>query len=247
MLGQCLGAHPFCATNEESLILLPLSRIYVDLIASGLPTGVVHLKEYISEEQLLTSLGQLADAVFTGLLSHSDASRYVDHTPWYGVISSFVTALYPDAQYIHVIRDGRQVVRSLQGSFEKGYLWAGNSVETRCQLWVAMVKGTMDTLSQKDNVLPIFYNQLCHDPETVMQSVADYIDVSFDKSMLEPLHTHHAASIIGEKFGVASLDDKFTVDGWPIDWDDKNKEIFRKIAGSLMSKLFGENWETRVN
>ena len=246
VLGQCLGAHPLCVTNEESLILLPLWRIYIDLYASGLPTGIINLKEYISGEQLLSSLGQLADTVFTGLLGQAKASRYVDHTPWYGLISSFVTALYPDAQYIHVIRDGRQVARSLQESFHKGYLWAGNDLEARCQLWVAMVQGTLETLSQKDN-FSVYYSHLCHSPDTVLHSVSDFIGVPFDKTMLRPLHIHHAASIVGEKFGTASFTEQFNSEGWPTDWDNSDREIFRRVAGNLMLKLFGENWDTKIN
>jgi len=245
-LGRCLGAHSQCATAEESLVLLPLWRIYADLYAVGLPTGVAHLKEYVSESELLSSLGDFSDRIFTGLLERTGAATYVDHTPWYGVLTPFVRALYPDARFVHVVRDGRQVVRSLKAPYEKGFAWAGADHATRCAIWRTMVDGTDRALSATapEQAIQVRYHRLCADPESTLRGLAERLALPYESGMETPLRTQHARSQAGVTFGTAALTTHYTEAGWPTHWDADHIDTFTDIAGPTMERAFGSGWQS---
>lgn len=243
VLGRCLGAHTACATAEESLVLLPLWRMYADLYAGGVPSGVRHLSEYTTEDELVATLGAVSDRLFSGLLERTGAQRYIDHTPWYGAIVPFVRALYPDARFVHLVRDGRQVVRSLSDSYEKGFLWAGHDHATRCRIWTNMVRVTRDGLAQQDSSsIELLYANLCSDPTSTLESASKFLRLEFENQMLEPLTRQHAGSTAKSTYGSARLAERFTPSGWPTDWDIEMCDVFNSEAGALMEELFGQDW-----
>lgn len=246
VLGRCLGAHPQCATAEESLILLPLWRIYVDLYLGNIPSGVSHLSEYVSAETLTEALGDLTDTTFSSLLHRHNAQMYVDHTPWYGVIAPFVKALYPDARFVHIIRDGRQVTRSLQDSYKKGFRWAGANLSIQSAVWTDMINQTSQMLNNySDDTITVHYKELSQSAESTIRSITDFLDITFESSMLEPLQTKHASTKKDNVFGIQVLEQRFTPSGWPKDWNKEECNLFSKRAGETMNFYFKADW--RVN
>ena len=75
----------------------------------GLEIGAIH-KEIISSA---TSLGAAASGVFRLYSRKFDKPRWGDKRPYYIKYLKQLLALFPDAQIIHVVRDGRDCIASL--------------------------------------------------------------------------------------------------------------------------------------
>ncbi len=244
VLGRCLGAHSQGVTAEESLVLLPLWRMYADLYAGDIPSGVAHLLEYISDSAFINALGDLADSVFFGLLTQSGAKVYIDHTPWYGTIAPFVKTLYPDARFVHIIRDGRQVTRSLQESYKRGYEWAGATIGTQSQVWSNVSIQTAEVLEKyTSDTVTVRYLDLITSPEVTLKRITNFLDLPYEESMLVPLQKPHATSHAGISFGLQALQERYTDDGWPVDWNEEDRSIFITFAGASMDMFFGNDWK----
>jgi len=64
-------------------------------------------------EHLTARIARYIDRRFGEFLEASGKSRFAEKTPSNCLRIDFIRALYPDAKFVHVIRDGRAVVRSM--------------------------------------------------------------------------------------------------------------------------------------
>jgi hypothetical protein len=88
--------------------------------------------------------------------------------------------LFPDARFIHIIRDGRATAHSMS---RRAY----QSLRLSAQQWVdgnvqAMVQ--QDVLGQ-EKLLLIRFEDLLSDPEAVLRKVCDFLEIGFSELMLE--------------------------------------------------------------
>jgi Sulfotransferase family len=243
--GSCLQAHPQLAGTAESLALIHLWCIYADLYKGFNRRRYCPLKEYISEDLLLSGIGDLADGIFAGVLG-ARKDRYVDHTPWYGACMPFIRSLYRDAVFIHVIRDGRQVVRSLTSSKERGFPWAGKTLKERTQLWmelVSIVKRFGSTLPA-EQYLEVRYEELCANPEGTIGVMLEFLGLDWSDQCLIPL-TKPLASPSRPDAVIAVLNGQGKVEfaprgsesQWPEGWSSTARNMFWELAGPLMNCL----------
>ncbi|MBL4590460.1 MAG: sulfotransferase [Phycisphaerales bacterium] len=89
--------------------------------------------------------------------------------------------LYPDARFIHLVRDPRDVSPSV---IRMG--WAGN-VYTACTPWV-QAEGCWDRVASrisKEQWIQIHYEELLEDPERELARACGLIGVVFDAAMLD--------------------------------------------------------------
>ena len=90
--------------------------------------------------------------------------------------------LWPDARFIHLVRDGRDVAQAMVTARRAGNLWHGIAdwVETEV-LW--------DRMSHKlpaNRQLSLRYEVLASDTEYELRRVCDYLGLPFDPAMLGP-------------------------------------------------------------
>lgn len=68
----------------------------------------------LEDEVQTPTLRGVLDAIFTQFAAFAGRTRWGDKTPHYISNLPVLDALYPEAQYIHIIRDGRDMTLSLQ-------------------------------------------------------------------------------------------------------------------------------------
>lgn len=128
------------------------------------------------------SLAKLLDTVYlTYARNHmSDATRWGDKTPLNVYHLPRIDAVFPDANYIHILRDGRDVVAS--------YLDANlyDSAKAACERWVESVElvRSFTTGIPTKRCLEVRYERLVQEPETVSREVCEHLGVSFEPRML---------------------------------------------------------------
>jgi hypothetical protein len=88
--------------------------------------------------------------------------------------------IWPDARFIHLIRDGRDVARSCIGMGWAGNVWTGSQrwLEAE-QLWTRLVRDLPE-----ERYTEIRYETLIKDPVSTLTHLCNFIGVPYDDTML---------------------------------------------------------------
>lgn len=224
-----------------------LTRIHSSFFLGDNRRNWAPLRAYIEEHEFVAALGAFSDSIFASLLQSQGKQRYVDHTPWYVNLIEFIDLLYPDAQFVHVIRDGRRVVESLSKSYSNGFSWAGATVTDRTELWLNSVERgrTAGLPLGKDRYRELRYEDLCRHPQPTLEVLLGYLDLPMEPEVLRPLTYSHASPnrrphpVLAEvtRQGNIRLLPKVPDQSWPASWTANEQEEFSKVGLQLLRNL----------
>ena len=107
-------------------------------------------------------------------------ARFGDKSPFYLDHMPLVERLMPEAHFLHVIRDGRDVAVSILP------LWFGpNSVRKAAPWWRDGIERARAAGTGLRRYQELRYEDLVLDTEPTLRRVCDFIEVPFDPAMLE--------------------------------------------------------------
>lgn len=253
LVGSCLAAHPQLKGSEESLFLLCLWQIFSDLHQGNNNRHWSPLSNYINASDILTYMGNFSDNVLSSLCPNT--KRYVDHTPWYILLIPFIKNLYPDCIFVHVIRNGIDVVNSLTVSYSNGFKWCGSDLKTRSKLWSDLVtigKDFGSTLSSSEYI-ELHYEDLVTQPESEIKKLLIKLNLEWNETCLYPLAIEHAGpsrkkvtlaffNKDGLTINNANTQKSFNIEEWTIE----DKEIFLSVAKDTMNNSAYSNQVDRL-
>lgn len=106
-------------------------------------------------------------------------SRWGDKTPLYCLHMDLVEGLLPEARFVHLIRDGRDVALSLRG------LWfsPGDSVEELARHWHAWVREARRLGRRRCYYMEVRYEDLIADAPAVLRRICDFAGLDYDPAM----------------------------------------------------------------
>ena len=107
--------------------------------------------------------------------------RWGDKTPGYTNRIAEIARLLPEARFIHIIRDGRDVASSMR------HLWFGprDNIETLAREWVKQISNARSAaIAIADRYIEIRYEDLVADPEQILHKACAFIGLKFDAGML---------------------------------------------------------------
>ena len=115
--------------------------------------------------------------------------RWVDGTPEYSLYIYALRKLFPEAVFIHVLRDVRDVVRSMLNLHRLAGVHLVASEEEAYRYWLRTVKACAQAeRAYGSNVVRrLAYSALIDHPESAIRSILDFVGESFDAECLEPL------------------------------------------------------------
>jgi hypothetical protein len=114
-------------------------------------------------------------------------SRWGDKTPTYFRYMNEIAETLPEARFVHIIRDGRDVALSLRD------LWfsPGRDMETLAEHWKAAIHQSRAWgEGHKLQYLEIFYEDLIVQPESTLRTVCNFIELPFAPEIL----TYHQSA-----------------------------------------------------
>lgn len=125
--------------------------------------------------------------------------RYGDKTPLYCRHLPAIEKVLPEAHFIHVIRDGRDVALSLRP------MWfaPGRDMGTLARYWSKMVQDTQQAGRHANSYLEVRYEELIANPVATLKRVCCFLKLDFDPAMLR--YWEHAAVRLEEhkiRFGI---------------------------------------------
>lgn len=261
LLRLMLDAHPELAIPAETRFLPAV----IDLIEAG--AGASEVAEAIIEDERFGDFGLLGDALRSRVgESHDPApadavraffelyaaahgkSRWGDKSPPYVLAIEAIASLLPEAVFIHLIRDGRDVAASLLKRD-----WGMRRAAVIARRWCDEVSaGRRDgNRLGPGRYLELRYETLVIEPEATLRLVCDATGLGFDPAMLNS-HLGAAGRLaeLGDLPGGRSAAERTTqftgvldpissarVGSWRRTLDPADLASFEAIAGPLLAEL----------
>jgi LPS sulfotransferase NodH len=145
-----------------------------------------YLANYLSREELRNAVRDLCDRVLLTMRDRvkPEARLVAEKTParkvGYAEALSRKLECYPDARYLHVVRERESVVRSLARA-----PWARGTEADFAEYWRSAVDTARATLDGRAGYLEIAYGDLAADPKRAMADVFEWLGVDHAGPMLE--------------------------------------------------------------
>lgn len=182
----------------------------------------------MQREDFIAWLRHSVDDLFARVAPATGKRRWVEKTPLHVLHIPLICETYPQAQFIHIIRNGYEVVRSLQNMH-----WAPRQIRWSTQTWIDAVQtGRRDgTPLGPGQYMEVRYEQLTREPEPVIRQVCEFLQEPFEPGLLN--YHQQPNNIWGEKRD--AIQDK------PVnkhrDLGLVQRWVFRSLAGPLMREL----------
>ena len=106
--------------------------------------------------------------------------RAGDKTPGYVNAMNTVARLMPEARFIHIIRDGRDVALS----WRKTWFAPSDDIATLVRTWTDTILGARESAARL-HYKEVFYADLVRDPAAVLQDLCEFVDLRYEPSMLQ--------------------------------------------------------------
>ncbi|MGM0472462.1 MAG: sulfotransferase, partial [Bacillota bacterium] len=129
------------------------------------------------------TLAKIIDTIYSNFLKHNfpKAKIWGDKTPLNTLNIELIDEVFPGAKYIHLVRNGKDVVSSYLNSTK--YV---NSVEGACARWNNHVSKALEfkNSQDEDEYLEIYYEDLVTAPKQEIEKICQFIGIEFDSTML---------------------------------------------------------------
>src|SRR6266480_4944963 len=215
ILTWCLGQHPNILPQEESNWLGPFA---IDVVI-GYQRGTVRGERgqlsanFIEREEFLSRFGQTINHLILGHRGQFEdrdlrrkagwfpppfnvsrsvddpKSRWVDGTPENSFYIYGLRRLFPQALFIHLVRDVTDVVRSLLNFFPDGRNRLVANEQTAYEYWLRRVNCCVEAEQAygPEVIYRMHYSDIIDQPETAMRSLLDFLGEPYAPECLEPL------------------------------------------------------------
>ena len=130
-----------------------------------------------------TTLGSAFGIVYREYARKFGKPRWGDKRPAYYAFMDELDNLFPDAQFIHLVRDPRACVESL-----KRQEWYPDEAGPCLAAWVHAVRSARRSGIKlgPSRYLEVRYEDLVSDPEGISRKVCDFLDEPFSEEMIRP-------------------------------------------------------------
>ena len=190
----------------------------------------------IGRAEFLGYLGLGLNALVT---SRSQGKRWIDQTPRNSLMVDVLGDMFPGAQFLHILRDGRKVVNSMihfgnvLGSQGQAAFAATNrmpdwatSFERACLTWRDFVYVSMNFCAKNpDRAFTVINDELVADPHRGFRAIFDFLHVPPENATAAYFQSHRINT---------SFKHKAQEPGWvrhfPNPWDewtDEQRAIFK--------------------
>jgi hypothetical protein len=138
------------------------------------------------------TLSDVIAAFYQACATSKGKMLWGDKTPRYLVHVDVLNKLYPEARFIHIVRDGRDVAESISQMW-----WGANDFASALKSWERRVEmgHKMLNMLPQDRWIQLRFEDLVLDTKKELRRVTDFLQLPFEESMLG------YASVAAEKVG----------------------------------------------
>jgi hypothetical protein len=182
------------------------------------------------------TVGDAARAVYQGYSERFGKRRWGDKRPAYIQRIDALLRMFPDAQIIHIIRDGRDCVSSLK----RMPWWQGGSIAAIWTWRNAIIRGRRSRARlPADAYIEVRYEDLITAPERELRRLCRFLGEEFSDRMLEPRRVADVAVPSRKVWHTrtrAAVDDS-ALHRWRTDLEPWERDLFHLVAGRQLRAL----------
>jgi hypothetical protein len=246
-LQAMLGAHPLVCTFGELQLYDFYTAPWVEAWNRQLELGSFSgLPTVWSENELYQFLREFLDRIYRLVLDiKPGATILLDKHPGNSNHVEHINRLVPNAKFIHLIRDGRDVAASLLAASEGwGKLWAPKNVRSAALFWKAMVLEARKAQHYGDRYLELKYEEFFTNGIGLLKGIFEFIGVSVDFDDATSIFNNNRFEKMKQR-GLGTnkrpLPETFFRKGQIGDWqtalNSAQRLIFHDMAGDLLCEL----------
>ena len=228
-LQRTLAAHPSIVAIPSETYLLsrgiqPLRERFQHVAAGSARTGFT----YMDRDTLLDALRDFCDTVFSGIGTALDPSArfIVERTPEHVRCLDLIGDVYPDAAVVHIIRDGRDVARSLLSQE-----WGPATMEEAADEWRTSVEPGRASGRTLERYREVRYEELLTDPVRGLTDVFSWLGLDASSEAVQAALTE-----AGIRYNVDPSAPAVAAGKWRETLSPGDVAVFERVAGeTLMS------------
>lgn len=247
-----MHAHPRIAMPPETRFLIPAYRdrasfgdladpdnrrtLARTITGKGSGFGDLELDRSAVVDEIVAgppSLGSAAGILWRAFARSRDKARWGEKRPAYWQSMDVILRLFPDAQIIHLVRDGRACVASL-----KQVDWYRASGRTAMTSW-SLAEARLTRLGRRlpaDSYHHLRYEDLLADPRVELQSLCAFLGEDFDEGMLR--YADAAADIVPTRKTwhdrIRGGLDTSRIEAWRTTLDAGEIGLFERVLGGRL-------------
>ena len=179
-------------------------------------------------------------AVFAAYAAERGKARWGDKTPLYMQHLDLLERLFPDARFVHLIRDGRDAGLSFlsvpAGLMTEGWGHPRDAAGFACQ-WATEVASARELGARVggQRYRELRYEALVADPEGELRTVCSFAGLEYDPAMLDYVgQTDSARKAHQQRLNEPP---RQNVREWRTEMSESDRHAFEEVAGALLAEL----------
>jgi hypothetical protein len=190
----------------------------------------------LSSNALDGAVATLIDTLFTRYQIAEGKKRWAEKTPGNIMRIEYLSRLFPKAQFIHIIRDPRDVYCSIRERAQRDKPeWVKFTPRRAAIDWCAFVVTGKRWRTETERYAEVRYEDLASDPEQVMRRSLEFLGEPWDPSILDP-----ARDTIEARKDQEVRNDRVvssSIGRWRTDLQADEIRRIQSVAGPLMTEL----------
>ncbi|MBT6843919.1 MAG: hypothetical protein HOA17_09035 [Candidatus Melainabacteria bacterium] len=190
---------------------------------------------------------EVFDLLMNSFLDQKAKSRFCENTPQHLYNIEEILTLYPQAKFVHLIRDGRDTTRSLMQM-----PWRPKGLVNNARFWVRNLKEVSRTINKlgTDSILEIRYEELVTKPEQSLELICDFIEEKYEASLFD--NSEDQAAIFsnwesGWKQKTRSKLNTDSINSWQTELDEDQQAILNSYLKDILAGLGYESKTNKLN
>jgi hypothetical protein len=178
------------------------------------------------------------DLLYNRYAAQNGAVRWGDKTPIYASYIGLLQAIFPEAQFIHIIRDGRDVALSMLEKWGQKELHVDLYFAARNYVRRINHVRAAATHLPAGSFYEVHYERLVANPERELRAICRFLDESYVPEMVES-HKLGQERIEPDSFHARVRRPPSTdqVGRWQREMSFSDQRLFGRVAGDLLHEL----------
>ncbi len=251
LLAAMLGTHKQCLTTPEAkFVYLAYRSAMQEYGRADLSTTLDKIKSHWSFKVFDIDVDQ-ADSVLPPDTAYSElikwivgqygrrtgketADFWVDHVPDNVLYAATLFQLFPDAKFLHLVRDGRAVAASVMK-----LNWGPNTIPGVTDWWENNIANglAVESYYGPEYVKRVRYEDLISEPQKTLKEICNFLQIEYQPEMISgmgfevPQFSRQQHALVGHKPNTDRIH------AWQQELSPRQIEIFENIAGNILTCL----------
>ncbi len=191
-----LAAHPQVATTVELTLFERYVGTWVtawEREAGNINQGKWHqgLPFLWEEEEFEDYLREFVARTYAKIAAKNPgASHVLDKYPAYALHTATIRHFIPHARFIHVLRDGRDVVVSMLAA-RRNVGFGATNITSAANEWLRMVEGAREASQYAGSYLEVRYEDVLDNPQVALKTLYEFCDLDASETMIAGIASDH--------------------------------------------------------